>query len=83
VVPHERLQFRVRRVLVAAAVAVPTCALLAWLLLLCPQWVSFAALLTGLVVFHAFELGRKWVGLFGGILMFAGVVAAVLNGALK
>jgi hypothetical protein len=82
-VDHEKLEFRLLRILVASLVGVPLWALFTWLWLLCPQWVSYAALFSGLVLFYSFELGHKWVGAAGGVLMFSGVVSAALSGALK
>lgn len=80
---EEKSEFSLRRVLVAAIVGIPVWGLLTLLFVLCPTWVSFVALFTGLVLFHTFDLGRKWLGFFGGLLMFSGILSAVLIGALK
>lgn len=71
------------RIIAAAAVAVPACAAIAGMLLLLPGPVAVGVMFCGLVMFLVgSKLHWFWTTAVGGVLMFAGVFAAALLGAI-
>lgn len=71
------------RTLAAAAVAIAIWLAAVLLLMRLPSAISFVALFLGLALFLiGAKLALKWFAAIGGILMFAGVFAAALLGAL-
>jgi hypothetical protein len=72
-----------RRILAAAVLAVAACALVAGALLALPAPVAVGAMFAGYGLFLVGgHLGWRWPTAAGGVLMFAGVFAAALLGAL-
>jgi hypothetical protein len=72
-----------RRILVAAILAVAACALLAGALLALPAPVAVGCMFTGYLLFLVGgHVGWRWPVAVGGVMMFAGVFAAALWGAL-
>jgi hypothetical protein len=71
------------RILIATIIAVPACAAIVGMLLVLPGGCAMGAIFVGLPLFMiGHELQYRWMLALGGVLMFAGVFAAALLGAL-
>jgi hypothetical protein len=54
-----------------------------WLFILLPAFVALGAMIAGVCLFiSGAEVGRAWMAGTGGVLMFAGLMGAILLGAL-
>ncbi len=68
----------------AVVVAVLACAVTVGILLVLPPSVSLAVMFVGLGLFcFGAKVGYRWPAAVGGVLMFSGVFAAALLGAIK
>ncbi len=68
----------------AVIFAVVAMAITVGILLVLPSYVSIGVMFVGFALFYVgAEAGYKWPMALGGVLMFAGVLAAGLLGALK
>lgn len=77
-------RFSLRRVAIGSAILIPVWGLATALLLLLPPVVALASLFVGVPLFVATEqLYCRWCAVVGGVLMFAGVLAAVVHGVIR
>lgn len=69
-------RFSLRRILTATFLAVPMTAGVSGVLLILPQWLAFASVLAGLVLFKVgTHLEHNWCTVMGGVLAFGALFA--------